>query len=178
VSEDQPGLENLKGKELWLVPSSINSQEISKILRDGYDVNVLNKGMRNLRRGLDLDYLFIDTHPGLNEETLLSFAITDILLVVMRPDQQDFQGTAVTVDIAQGLDVPKLYIVVNKALGKYDFKQIRENVEATYHAPVAGVLPLSEDMVDLGSTDIFALRYPDHEVSKVFHQMAETIFQD
>ena len=63
---------------------------------------------------LGLDVLLIDTHPGLNEETMLSLTISDVLLLMLRPDKQDFQGTAVTVDIARRLDVPRLLLVVNK----------------------------------------------------------------
>lgn len=170
-----PGCSKLAGKTLWLIPSSINSREISKVLKNGYDVNVLNKGLQMLRKGLALDYLFIDTHPGLNEETLLSIAISDALLVIMRPDQQDFQGTAVTVDIARGLDVPNLFLVVNKALVRYDFQNIREQVEKTYRAQVAGVLPLSEDMADMGSADIFSLRLPDHAWSQGLRQVADCV---
>lgn len=151
---EEAGCKQLAGTNLWLIPSSINSREISKVLKDGYDVNVLNKGLQSLLRGLKLDYLFIDTHPGLNEETLLSIAISDILIVIMRPDQQDFQGTAVTIDIARSLDVPNLFILVNKALSKYDHNQIRDMVSQTYNSTVAGVLPLTEDMADLGSIDI------------------------
>jgi len=38
---------------------------------------------------LKLDYLFLDTHPGLNEETLLSIAVSNILVLILRPDKQD-----------------------------------------------------------------------------------------
>lgn len=165
------GQQKLKGKDLWLIPSSINGGEISRVLRDGYDVNRLNQGLRNLRKGLELDYLFIDTHPGLNEETLLSIAISNVLIILLRPDQQDFQGTAVTVDIARSLDVPNLFLVVNKALSRYDFEQMREDIAATYNAQVAGIMPLSEDMVDLGSGDIFSLRFPDHPWSKALSEV-------
>ncbi len=176
VPQSEPGLQKLHGKNIWLVPSSINSREISRVLKEGYDVNVLNKGMQGLLKGLKLDYLFIDTHPGLNEETLLSIAISDILVVIMRPDQQDFQGTAVTVDIAYSLDVPHLFVLVNKALTKYDSNQIKELVEKTYHSTVIGVLPLTEDMADLGSADLFTLRYPEHPWSRNLIQAAKTIF--
>ena len=63
-----------------------------------------------------LDYLLIDTHPGLNEETLLSITLTDVLLVVLRPDSQDDQGTSVTVEVARTLDVPRLLLLINKVL--------------------------------------------------------------
>lgn len=175
---DAQGRQKLAGKDIWLIPSSINGGEISQVLRDGYDVNLLNEGLQTLRKGLKLDYLFIDTHPGLNEETLLSVAISDILIIILRPDQQDFQGTAVTVDIARSLGVPKLYLVVNKALTRYDFNNIRDQVEKIYSAPVAGVMPLTEDMVDLQSADIFSLRFPEHQWSKAVRGVAETILGD
>lgn len=175
TDDSEPGLAKLKGKNIWLIPSSINGGEISKILRDGYDFNVLNKGLQSLRKKLQLDYLFIDTHPGLNDETMLSVAISDMLVIIMRPDKQDFQGTAVTVDVARSLDVPNLLLVVNKALQRYDFKQMKEEIEATYSAPVAGILPLTEDMVDLASADIFSLRFPDHVWSKAMKGVADTI---
>jgi MinD-like ATPase involved in chromosome partitioning or flagellar assembly len=174
---DAEGRRQLAGKNLWLIPSSISGSEISRVLRDGYDVNRLNDGLRELRKGLNLDYLFIDTHPGLNEETLLSIAISDVLIIILRPDQQDFQGTAVTVDVARSLDVPNLLLVVNKALSRYDFNQLREQVERTYSARVAGVLPLTEDLADIGSADIFSLRSPDHQWSRVVREVAQSILE-
>lgn len=173
--DEASGRGQLKGTDLWLFPSSMNSGEISRVLRDGYDVNLLNKGLKTLRKALKLDYLFIDTHPGLNEETLLSIAISDILIIILRPDQQDYQGTAVTVDIARTLEVPNLRLVVNKALTRYDFAQIREQVAGAYNAPVAGVLPLTEDMADLGSADIFSLRFPDHPWSQAIDAVVKNI---
>ncbi len=172
---DRPGLSQLKNRALWLFPSSIKGSEISRVLREGYDVNLLNRGLQTLRRQLQLDYLFIDTHPGINDETLLSVAISDVLIIILRPDQQDFQGTAVTVDIARSLDVPHLRLVVNKALSKYDFNQIRETVSATYEAEVAGVMPLTEDMVDNASSDIFSLRFPEHPWSRAIRAVAENV---
>ncbi|MBN2547770.1 MAG: MinD/ParA family protein [Anaerolineales bacterium] len=172
------GRSKLAGKSLWLVPSSINGDEISRVLKEGYDVGRLNEGMQTLRKSLSLDYLFIDTHPGLNEETLLSVAVSDILIIILRPDAQDFQGTAVTVDIARNLDVPNLYLVINKALlSRYSSDQIRQEVESAYGAPVIGVLPLSEDMADLRSADIFSLSSPEHYWSKEIRRMAQAVLQ-
>ena len=169
------GVRKMADKNLWLVPSSIKTGEISRILRDGYDVNILNKGLKTLRRDLQLDYLFIDTHPGLNEETLLSIGISDKMVIILRPDQQDFQGTAVTLDVARSLDVPNIQLLVNKALSKYDPAQIKAHTVETFQAEVAGVLPLSEDMVDLGSGDLFSLRFPDHAWSKELVSAAKQI---
>lgn len=160
------------GSEVFLIPSSIRAGEITRVLREGYDVGLLNDGFEALIEKLQLDYLIIDTHPGLNEETLLSIAISDTLIIIMRPDQQDFQGTAVTVDVARKLDVPNLYLVINKALSAYDLDDLRAQVEAKYHAPVAAILPLSEDVARMQSADIFTLRYPDHPFSRELGRVA------
>ncbi len=163
------------GGALYLIPSSLRAGEITRILREGYDVGMLNEGFRNLIRDLNLDYLLIDTHPGLNEETLLSIAISDSLVIVLRPDQQDFQGTAVTVDVARRLDVPQILLVVNKALSSYDLDALRSQVESTYECPVAAVLPLSEEVAALQSADLAVVCLPDHPFTKGLKAVAQAI---
>lgn len=169
------GREQLAGKKLWLIPSSIQAREISQVLKEGVDFNRLNEGMQTILNELELDYLFIDTHPGLNEETLLSIAISDILIIIMRPDDQDIQGTAVTIDVARSLDVPNLLLMVNKALPKFDRKDLVSRFEAAFQAPVAGVLPLTFDVAENASKDLFALSHPKHEWSQELHKVAEAI---
>ncbi len=163
------------GGEIYLVPSSIRVGDITRVLRESYDVGLLNDGFNSLIEKLHLDYLVIDTHPGLNEETLLSVAISDALIIVLRPDQQDFQGTAVTVDVARKLDVPNLFLVINKALTSYDFDALRKQVEGIYNCKVAAILPLSEDVARLQSSDIFTLRYPDHPFTKSIENVVALI---
>jgi MinD-like ATPase involved in chromosome partitioning or flagellar assembly len=165
---------NIPGK-IYLTPSSIKAGEIARVLREGYDVGLLNDGFHELVEALDLDVLMIDTHPGLNEETLLSIAISDALAIIMRPDQQDYQGTGVTVEVARKLNVPRLVIVVNKTPQVYDFNQVRGQVEQLYGAEVAAVMPHSDEMMALASGGIFSLLYPDHEVSKLYKQVADKL---
>lgn len=163
------------GGGLFLIPSSLKAGEIARVLREGYDVNRLNDGFHELVRQLKLDYLFIDTHPGLNEETLLSITISDTLLIILRPDQQDYQGTAVTVEIARKLEVPRLMLIVNKALPAFDLEALGQKIAGTYGAPVAGVLPETEEMIALGSSGIFALKYPEHPLSQQFKKIADQV---
>ncbi len=163
---DEEGRAKLKGKHLWLFPASIRGREISQILREGIDFNKLNEALQSAVSEFNLDYLFIDTHPGLNEETLLSIATSDILIIILRPDNQDIQGTSVTVDIARSLDVPNLFLLVNKALPKYNFAALQDQIQNQFNATVTGILPLSFDMAENASKDLFSLRFPDHEWSK------------
>jgi MinD-like ATPase involved in chromosome partitioning or flagellar assembly len=167
----------LQGLDLWLLPSSIRPEEITRILQEGYSVGLLNQGFHGIMQGLKLDYLFIDTHPGINEETLLSIAVSHILLLVLRPDQQDFQGTAVMVDIAQQLEVPHLRLVINKALSKYDPAQVKAEIESNYEVPVAAVLPLSEDVAANASAHLFSLLQPTHPWSVQIQQIVDELLR-
>ena len=164
-----------RGGVVFLIPSSIKAGEIARVLREGYDVGLLNDGFHALIEQLRLDYLFIDTHPGLNEETLLSIAISDYLVLILRPDRQDFQGTAVAVEIARKLNVPELLLVVNKVLPSMDFAALRQKVESTYKANVAGVFPLSEDMLRLASSGLFCLHHPDHPFTREIQSVARQL---
>jgi septum site-determining protein MinD len=163
------------GGSLHLVPSSMKIGDIGRILKEGYDVRLLNDGFQALIEKLNLDYLFVDTHPGVNEETLLSIAISDTLVLILRPDQQDFQGTAVTVELARKLDVPNMMMVINKALPGMNFAELRTKVEAIYHVPVAAILPLTPELVQLASSGLITVRFPELEASRQIKQIADRI---
>jgi MinD-like ATPase involved in chromosome partitioning or flagellar assembly len=171
---EQGNIDKVKGS-LYLVPSSIKAGEIARILREGYDVVRLNDGFQELIRSLKLDYLLIDTHPGLNEETLLSIGISNVLVILLRPDNQDFQGTAVTVDVARKLRVPKMLLVINKVLPSLNLADLQQQVEKIYNVPVAGILPLSEEMMQLASIGLFSLRYSEHPISQTITKITDEI---
>jgi MinD-like ATPase involved in chromosome partitioning or flagellar assembly len=164
----------IKGK-VFLIPSSIKAGEIARVLREGYDVGLLNEGFESLIKNLKLDMLIIDTHPGLNEETLLSIAISDTLVLILRPDQQDYQGTSVTVDVARKLDVPQMLMVVNKVPSMFNMEDVKHKVEQTYNCEVAAVIPHSDELMTLASAGIFSFKYPDHPVAKIYRNLASRV---
>jgi septum site-determining protein MinD len=95
-----------------------------------------------LIKELALDVLMIDTHPGPNEETLFSLAISHVLVIIMRPDQQDYEGTGVTIEVARSLDVPRLLLMVNKTPTAFPTDEVRIRVEQTYGCEVALCYPI------------------------------------
>ncbi len=170
-----PRLGEAVAGQVFLIPSSIKPGQITRVLREGYDVGRLNDGFHELIEELALDVLMIDTHPGLNEETLLSIAVSDVLAIILRPDQQDYQGTGVTVEVAQKLDVPRLLLIVNKVPAIFDMAEVKARVEQTYGCQVAAVLPHAEEMMTLASAGIFVLRYPDHPITTALKQVAQML---
>jgi MinD-like ATPase involved in chromosome partitioning or flagellar assembly len=96
-------------------------------------------------------------------------------VIIMRPDQQDYQGTAVTVDVAKKLDVPKMLMLINKTPTTLDFDDVRARVEQIYNAKVAAVLPHSDEMMTLASSGIFSIRFPDSPVTKGLRSLVDQL---
>lgn len=165
---------DLPGK-IYLIPSSTKPGEITRIIREGYNAQQMTKGLRDLVKQLNLDTLIIDTHPGLNEETLLSLIISNTLIIVMRPDQQDYEGTGITVKVAHELQVPHMCLVVNKTPPTLDPASVKIKVEQAYGCPVAAVLPHSDEMMNLASAGIFVLKFPDHPLTELYKQVVASL---
>jgi len=165
------------GGELFLIPSSTNTGDIARIINDGYNVELLSEGFNRLCEKLDLDFLLIDTHPGLNEETLLSIAISDTLLIIMRPDQQDFEGSSITLRVASRLQVEEISVILNKVPSLFDPVQLKNEVEKSYGYPVVAVIPHSDDLMVLGSKSLFCLQYPENEVSQTIRSISDHLIK-
>ena len=160
---------------VMLIPASLQSGEIVSVLREGYDVSLLTIGFRTLITELALDVLLIDTHPGLNEETLFAIAISHTLVIILRPDQQDYEGTGVTLEVARSLEVPRTLVIVNNTPPAFDAAAIRTKVEQAYACEVAAVLPHAEEMMTLASNGLFVLRYPDHPLTALLKEVADQL---
>ncbi len=167
---------DLKGK-VYLIPSSIRPGEITRVLREGYDAQLLTQGFRRLVDELGLDALLIDTHPGLGEETLLSIVISHTLVIILRPDQQDYEGTGVTVQVARRLRVPNMVLLVNKVPAVFDAAAVKAQVEQAYGCPVVAILPHSDELMTLASGGILALRYPDSPVTALYRQATNILME-
>jgi septum site-determining protein MinD len=163
------------GGRLFLIPSSMRPGEITRVLRDGYDPHRLTTGLRQLVDELSLDVLLIDTHPGLNEETLLSLVLSHALLIVMRPDEQDYEGTGITARVARELEVPRILIMVNKAPAELDPTHVEERVREAYGCAVAAVLPHSDELMRLASAGVFSQRFPSHPLTDLYRRVAGVV---
>jgi MinD-like ATPase involved in chromosome partitioning or flagellar assembly/CheY-like chemotaxis protein len=162
---------------LYLIPASAKANDITRILREGYHQDLLLDGFSEIIRDLQLDFLFIDTHPGINEETLHAIAVCSLLIVVLRPDYQDYLGTAAIVELARMLSVSEMLMVVNKALPSFDVQMYRQQLETAYDVPVVAVLPFAEEMMHLASSAVFSMRYPTHPLSQAIDRISDRIIQ-
>ena len=93
----------------------------------------------------------------------------------MPPDLQGQIDAVHSVLAEIGADgLPEL-LVVNKALPSFDFQELSNRIVSTYKTPVGAVLPLTVDIVRLGSGGLFTMLYPDHAFSVALRGLAEKI---
>lgn len=175
VTVSLQGAHDNETRRIFLIPSSMKAGEITQIIQSGYDVGRLNIGFQQLIQKLELDYLLVDTHPGVNEETLLVAAISDVLILILRPDRQDYQGTAIMLELARKLRVPHVHLVINKAVSRSDFKVLKERVVSTFNEQVFAVIPLSDDVAALGSAGLFCVEQPEHEFTLAIQKIAAAL---
>jgi MinD-like ATPase involved in chromosome partitioning or flagellar assembly len=163
------------GGKVFLMAGSPKPGDIARIVKEGYSMDQMVEIYKGFIKHASLDVLLLDTHPGINETTLFSITVADLLLMILRPDRQDYQGTAVTVDVARKLGVPDLKILVNKALTSLDWAQLRQTIETTYSAPCIGVLPQTDDIMRYGGSGLFTVQEPNHPLSLTLRDVAAQI---
>jgi MinD-like ATPase involved in chromosome partitioning or flagellar assembly len=158
--------------QIYLVPASTGLDKSARVLGNPQDVQLLNQGCRRLIDVLNLDALLIDTQPGVSDEALVSITVSDMLIIILRLNPGDFQGTGVTVDLVRRLDVPQIALIVNEAPVNLDVKEITKQLKQAYQCDVAAILPHADEMMALANNDLFVRRYPHHPMTTILSQAA------
>jgi MinD-like ATPase involved in chromosome partitioning or flagellar assembly len=166
-----------KGR-LFLTVRVSRQVELAHVLRSPYDLERLGDGFYALVNDLNLDILLLDTHAGLDEESLIALTFADVLALILRPDQQDYQGTAITIQVVEQLDVPRPHLIVNAVPASFDLQIVERHVSRTYQCPVASVLPHSLEFMTVSNDGIFVLRQPDHPMTQRFKRLADNLVSD
>jgi septum site-determining protein MinD len=171
----QPRSELLLRGQIFLAPASTNVRTIMRLLHDGFEVDALNSAFSGFARAFDLDVLLVDTSAGLREDTLIELAVADCLVLVVRLDRQDYQGTGVLFDLAKRLDLDDTRVVVNNVPPAFSLSDVRHEVEQNYGCKVDFVLPHSPELLALAGGGIFPLCYPDDPFSHSLRKIAEEL---
>jgi MinD-like ATPase involved in chromosome partitioning or flagellar assembly len=167
---------DISGK-IYLAPASPDVQHIMQVSHAGYEADKLNKAFSEISKAFELDFLMVDTTPGLNEEPLVSLAGSNTLILMLRLDKQDYQGTAVMVSLAQKLEIPDLKMVVSQMPPAFDIEDVQREVQEKYQLPVTAILPHTEEMLALAGKGIFTREYPNHPLTMIIKQMTQDFIE-
>ncbi|MCJ7431916.1 MAG: MinD/ParA family protein [Anaerolineales bacterium] len=165
---------DISGK-LFVIPASDKIADIMQIIRTPPNIDRYMGGLEKLEKELDLDILLVDTSAGLNENTLQVIAVSNVVVLVLHPDKYDFQGTAVTVDMARRLQIPTIHLILNDVPDNLDVENIHLQLEQTYHCGGGIVLNHTEELMALSSSQPFVLRYPEHPLTVQIKELAEQL---
>ncbi len=162
---------NLPG-QLFLIPGNAGNEQNAYELSNAPDVHLLNTGCSTLIDTFNLDTLVIDTKPGVSQTALVAITVSDTLVIVLRMDQRDYQGTSVTMEVVRQLEIPRTVLIVNEAPTNFNYDEIKTKMEQIYQCKVAAILPHVDEVTALANKDIFALRYPEHPLTMTLTNIA------
>lgn len=164
-----------KGK-LYFLPASMESSYIVRVINEGYDPIVMSEIIRAMVDVYKLDFLFIDTHPGISSDILLTLVTCDSIILCSRYDKQDLGGAVIALDMI-GRFGKRAEIVLNMVSPELSAEKVKEEAEKTFGRPIVATIPFYPDLFSAGSAEILALKRPDHpfckEIENILRKISE-----
>ncbi|MEU7068248.1 MinD/ParA family protein [Streptomyces sp. NPDC051578] len=159
---------------LYVVPARTGTAALRELMSTGYDVGLLAEGFDRLAEHYALDVLLLDTHAGLNNESVTAMAGADVVVILARADRVDLSGVEETVSLAGRLACRRA-LVLSMAPEGVDRADARRRAEEVYGAPLAGILPYVPEMAALYGERIFAEAHPDHPLVGEFRTIISAL---
>jgi MinD-like ATPase involved in chromosome partitioning or flagellar assembly len=123
--------------------------------------------IQRMNTGYGYDFLLVDTLAGYaNQDVLLLSMMSSIVLVVLRADRQDLIGTAKLLAALEALEISNVGLIANQIPESFDLGQVKSEMEQSFHVNVQAVLPLSESLLESGSTSLFVLTHSSHVITR------------
>ncbi len=133
-----------------------------------------------------IDYLFLDTSPGIRYWSINTLATADIQLLIMKDNDVDIEGTKKMItDIYDTLTTfgSKYFIVLNKVpgaspLNEYNLKadeKYQKDLEKEFGTKIVASIPCFCDIQFSRHEFLFAIEQPNHPFSKKMVNLAERI---
>ena len=164
----------VSGGCLIFCPAGHKLEEIMAILDAGFNLATFKGVLDQLARDFQLDYLIIDSHPGVEKDTLLSMALCDYLVLISRVDQQDLFGSGVLTEVAAQLRKPVVMILnmVPSSVNQKETQKIANRLAELFHLNVLTALPFNSDVLENLSKAVFVLEYPNDPLTHRFTELA------
>src|SRR3989475_1802778 len=101
----------------------------------GFNLSRFKAVLYNLATEFQLDYLLIDSHPGIEKDTILSMAVCDVVVLLSRVDHQDMFGSGVMNEVASQLRKPVVLILnmIPSSVGGEESKMIAEKIASLFN---------------------------------------------
>ena len=162
--------------EVLLASASSRPSDVERMLQGRYTFEALGELLLQFSQAYALDVVLMDTPAGITPDTLATMAHAQTLVMMLHTDQQDYQGTAVVVDIANRyLNIPRQILVLNDAPLLLDVNRAMDEMRSAFNVTEAWVLPHSDELATLASADLFVLKQPLHPLTLQMQQLAQSL---
>jgi MinD-like ATPase involved in chromosome partitioning or flagellar assembly len=134
----------------------------------------------SLINDMHLDYLILDTSPGLQYSSINAIVSADAALVVTSIDRSDVKGTRRMIQELYDLFDKKTGIVMNKVpIEKLSSKKEKGNFLTQFNnlhtLPIIGAIPCFCDVLRAGGSYIFTEEKPEHPFTTALERIAAKI---
>lgn len=126
----------------------------------------------------NIDYIVLDTSPGLQYSSINAIVAADLVAVATTGDRSDVNGTTRMCKELYNLFEKKTGIVINKVLdynSKNRQEELYHRIKEIYQVPLLGIIPCFCDILRAEGNFIFPQDKPDHPFSTLLNDMAKKI---
>jgi MinD-like ATPase involved in chromosome partitioning or flagellar assembly len=164
----------LKRGQLLFVPASFKAEDIVRVLSKGYEIGMFREALDVISRIHNLDYIIIDTHPGIEKSTLVSMGVCDLNVILSRMDSQDIFGTGVMMEVTKVLEKPQM-LIANMIPPGVDKEKVKARLETLFNTKVITAIPFYTEILRALSSEVFVLRNSDHDFSAALRPVIESL---
>ena len=124
-----------------------------------------------------LDYLILDTSPGLQYSSINAIVTADVVLVVTSLDASDIKGSQRMTRELYDLFEKKTGILINKVIADYlsskeEQKKFNKYIKSVYSLPILATIPCFCEVLRAAGEFIFSEEKPDHPFTETLEKLA------
>jgi septum site-determining protein MinD len=171
-----PRFPKLKGG-LFFCPASNKVEDMLRLLKAGLEVSLFQDTLQKVGEQCNLDYIIVDTHPGVENDTVLAMGCCDALVLVSRVDQQDLFGTAVMVLLAETFEKPTFLTLnmVPPGVRIKDAMKVGKELATLFKSQFLQAFEFQMDVINNLSRSVFVIDNPDSGFAHKITEAAETL---
>ena len=167
----------LKKGGLFFCPASNKIEDMLRLLKSGLEVSVFKDTIQKVGDQCKLDYIIVDTHPGVENDTVLAMGCCDALVLVSRVDQQDLFGTAVMVMLAETFEKPTFLALnmVPPGVRIKDAVKVGKDLAVLFKSHFLAAFEFQIDVINNLSRSVFVLDNPNSNFAKKVSEAVENL---
>ena len=134
----------------------------------------------SLLNDMDLDYIILDTSPGLQYSSINAIVTADVVLVVTSLDASDINGSQRMTTELYDLFEKKTGILLNKVIAEYlssekEQKKFNKYIKNIHSLPVLATIPCFCEVLRAAGDFIFTEERPEHPFTETLEELATKV---